>query len=307
MSRYYIHDLEEDKIHLHTGGKADWLTISEETRSVIKRAFLWSGSRGCWIGRAKGTRSLTYTLTSLRACGFEDRGTEGERLTFAEQVEAVAEKAEARADRMEAREEKATEESRRSIHNAIQMTQCIPMGQPILVGHHSEKRHRALLNRSDNAMRRGVEAGKKAEHYGRRAEAARDTADGSKFSDPRYLGNRIAEAQVEERDILRRLEKYAGPDKIGEEHDVYRTRMAEVLARVRERIEFHRAKLAECGRVFDRESLKGKTMVQIRGRWELIVRLNPTTVAIPNICFPEPESQRKWALKYRYTEVQDAK
>jgi len=42
-------------------------------------------------------------------------------------------------------------------------------GQPILVGHHSEKRHRALIRRADNDMRASVEATRKAEHYERKA------------------------------------------------------------------------------------------------------------------------------------------
>lgn len=48
----------------------------------------------------------------------------------------------------------------------------IPPGQPILVGHHSEKRHRKALDNCHNAMRKGVELDKQAAHYERRAEAA---------------------------------------------------------------------------------------------------------------------------------------
>lgn len=46
----------------------------------------------------------------------------------------------------------------------------IPMGQPILVGHHSERRHRRDLERIDNNMRKSVEASQKAEYYSQRAE-----------------------------------------------------------------------------------------------------------------------------------------
>lgn len=45
----------------------------------------------------------------------------------------------------------------------------IPMGQPILVGHHSEKRHRADAARIDNNMRKGVEASDKASYYAGKA------------------------------------------------------------------------------------------------------------------------------------------
>jgi len=46
----------------------------------------------------------------------------------------------------------------------------IPLGQPILVGHHSERRHRKALERADANMRKGVEAEKKAAYYLHKAE-----------------------------------------------------------------------------------------------------------------------------------------
>jgi Domain of unknown function (DUF3560) len=52
------------------------------------------------------------------------------------------------------------------------MLSCIPFGQPILVGHHSEKGHRSLLKRSDNTMRKAVETSDKAEYYAEKAHAA---------------------------------------------------------------------------------------------------------------------------------------
>ena len=45
----------------------------------------------------------------------------------------------------------------------------IPFGQPILVGHHSERRHRNAIERADNAMRRGIEADSKAGYYADKA------------------------------------------------------------------------------------------------------------------------------------------
>jgi hypothetical protein len=45
----------------------------------------------------------------------------------------------------------------------------IPFGQPILVGHHSEGRHRRTIDRADKAMRRSIEADAKADHYERKA------------------------------------------------------------------------------------------------------------------------------------------
>jgi hypothetical protein len=48
----------------------------------------------------------------------------------------------------------------------------IPAGQPILVGHHSEKRHRRDLEKSDNKMRKSIELAKKAEYYEEKAKSA---------------------------------------------------------------------------------------------------------------------------------------
>lgn len=52
-----------------------------------------------------------------------------------------------------------------------QLANAIPFGQPILIGHHSEKRHRAHIEKIHNLMGKGVEAGQKAKYYEGKAEA----------------------------------------------------------------------------------------------------------------------------------------
>lgn len=46
----------------------------------------------------------------------------------------------------------------------------IPPGQPILVGHHSEGRHRAALRRHDGAMRKSIDENEKAAYYRGKAD-----------------------------------------------------------------------------------------------------------------------------------------
>ena len=58
------------------------------------------------------------------------------------------------------------------INTAHDMGSVIPLGQPILIGHHSEKKHRAHIKRIDAAYRRASEAEGKAAYYQKRAEAA---------------------------------------------------------------------------------------------------------------------------------------
>jgi len=46
----------------------------------------------------------------------------------------------------------------------------LSLGEPIKIGHHSEKRHRALFERNDNRMRKSIEMTKISDEYTSRAE-----------------------------------------------------------------------------------------------------------------------------------------
>ena len=59
----------------------------------------------------------------------------------------------------------------------------IPLGQPILVGHHSEKRHRRDIARIDNGMRQGVEHERKAHEMSSRADEIERQAEHAIYSD----------------------------------------------------------------------------------------------------------------------------
>lgn len=307
--RYFVHNLETDKLNIFTGGKSDWITLPEADREKIKSACLWSRSINGWVSRGKGGSwnflGLKQTLPGL---GFEDRGIEGEKLGFIEQIEATQERAAARADRMEDRSQAAEERSTALYNQAHKMADCIPFGQPILVGHYSEGRDRRFRERIHNTFGRAFAEGDKAKYYERRAECARQSADGSKYSEPRYLGNRIKEVKAEIALLENRLQgkfyHYSEPKPIEPE---YAERLTGLLDEAHEKLEFYEHCLAACGHVFTKDTLKGKQAVKIRGRWEPIVKLNPTTVAVPNICFPQEADQKRWALKYAYTEVQDAR
>ena len=67
---------------------------------------------------------------------------------------------------------KSSEIANQESDKARKMGSVIPFGQPILVGHHSEGSHRALLKRIDSAHRRASEAYDKADYYEGRAATA---------------------------------------------------------------------------------------------------------------------------------------
>ena len=97
-----------------------------------------------------------------------------------------------RRERLEAKLEKRREwaESRRvkseKEFRASDMSEAatgIPFGQPILVGHHSERRHRRLIERKENAMRRCVEHSDMAKHHESKAVGLEIQLERTIFSD----------------------------------------------------------------------------------------------------------------------------
>lgn len=84
-------------------------------------------------------------------------------------MNAYEEKLERRRERLEDRADNARTESNRRLDAANVIADGIPMGQPILVGHHSEKHHRRDIARIDNNMRKGIAAAEEADELARRA------------------------------------------------------------------------------------------------------------------------------------------
>lgn len=78
-------------------------------------------------------------------------------------------KQEARRARLEARADRLRRESDSRYRAAMGLLEHIPPGQPILVGHHSERRHRAALAKHDAHMRKAIDADKAAKEAASRA------------------------------------------------------------------------------------------------------------------------------------------
>lgn len=94
--------------------------------------------------------------------------------------------------------DKAVERADAQQKRSRDMIDQIPMGQPILVGHHSEKRHRADLNRADTAMRKGMAEMGKAGYYAKKAENA---------ANPRGISSDDSNAIAKLKEKLRGLEQ----------------------------------------------------------------------------------------------------
>ena len=75
---------------------------------------------------------------------------------------------ERRRERLEQRAETKAKEAERRFATSDQMSEMMA-GTPILIGHHSEKRHRRDIDRMHNHMRKGLEASKASDELSRRA------------------------------------------------------------------------------------------------------------------------------------------
>lgn len=78
-----------------------------------------------------------------------------------------------RADRLEERADKAATKGQQHYQRVRSIADMIPFGQPILVGHHSEKRARKDAERIDTGMRNYIQEANKAERLEGKAESSR--------------------------------------------------------------------------------------------------------------------------------------
>ena len=103
--------------------------------------------------------------------------------------EKLERKMEKREEWAAAREKKASEAFRK----VESIASHIPMGQPILVGHHSEKRHRAEISRMHNGMDQAVESSNMAKHHNAKADGIQKMLDNSIFADDKDAVERLQE------------------------------------------------------------------------------------------------------------------
>lgn len=99
----------------------------------------------------------------------------------------------ARADRLREWAARREAKSNAAYEGARRIADGIPLGQPILIGHHSEKHHRRDLERIDNGMRASVEHSKMAESMTSRADNIESAADRAIYSDDHDAPERLAE------------------------------------------------------------------------------------------------------------------
>ena len=95
-----------------------------------------------------------------------------DEIALQQRVEAYNVKKQAKIERYNNLAEKAKVNSTQLWNQSREISSFIPPGQPILVGHHSEGKHRRDLNHIDNLTRKSIEEDKKADYYVNKANSA---------------------------------------------------------------------------------------------------------------------------------------
>lgn len=250
-------------------------------------------------GTCRGTRDqlppyreIELSAQALRAAGFVVETAVDTRPRSVADAEAD------RAARLDDRAQRLAERAERHSRAAGQREQAaahilgrIPPGQPILVGHHSEGRHRRDLDRADAHERAGREHDRRAADAARAAEFA--AGHMRHRESPQVVAGRLERLQAERRRVQcvldghgstgRRAAGSAEPRPVppGEWRDRLLAQASLLDAQIRHWSGVHEAHRA-AGRIdtVDWDQVRPGDLLRYRGRWEVVRRVNKTTVTV---------------------------
>uniref|UniRef100_UPI00232F6B2C DUF3560 domain-containing protein n=1 Tax=Ruegeria faecimaris TaxID=686389 RepID=UPI00232F6B2C len=115
----------------------------------------------------------------------------------------LAERAQIKAERLDGIAEKRAEQANAFHRAADELSRAFEFGQPILVGHHSERKARKTQERMHNAMDKAVKAHGAIGYWQYRAAGVERHAN--RKNDPKVRARRIKKLLAELRDLQRRL------------------------------------------------------------------------------------------------------
>ncbi|MEP2783939.1 MAG: DUF3560 domain-containing protein [Pseudoruegeria sp.] len=178
---------EDNKIRLYPESRLD-----AETFARVKNAgFKWAPRQELFVA-PKWTTSREDLAVELAG------EIEPEEMT-------IAERAQAKADRLEGLADKRSEQASAYRNAAQALSARFEFGQPILVGHHSERKARKDKERMSTADSNAVKASQAVGYWLYRAESVERHANYK--NDPRTRARRIKTLLAELRDLQRRINK----------------------------------------------------------------------------------------------------
>lgn len=168
---------EDNKLRLYSMSRLDNATY----KRVSAAGFKYAPKQGFFVAPMWTTAREDLLIELCGEIGDEDSS--------------LVDRAKDRAERFSSyRENRANDaESARNAVSAI--ASGIPFGQPILIGHHSEKRARKDAERIENGMRRAVQMWETADYWKRRAAGALRHAKYKQLPDVRHRRIKTLEAE----------------------------------------------------------------------------------------------------------------
>lgn len=155
----------------------------QEKGSTIKVATKYGKENDCIVFNCVGrTTDGSFLYSIVRADGFNKQ-----------------EWAKRRAEKLETAAANAEKKSQKYYQASNEGADFLALAEPIKVGHHSEKRHRALIERNHNRMGKSVEFTKISEGYAGRAEYWRSRTEIIDLSMPEsieYFEFKLEEARM---------------------------------------------------------------------------------------------------------------
>lgn len=258
------------------------------SRTVLRTYGLrWGAKLGAWYlpnsrARAADQALLDALAAALRGAGF-DVDVDVVDVSIADAEDARAQLAVDRAQRLRSRAERLQGRAEDRAATAHQVLDHIPPGQPILVGHHGEGRHRRALARADRAMHDAVEAAAGAQAAQRGAVAA-EHAQRQRYTLP-SIERRLDGLRADARSLQRRLDGTASPLS-GPATGDYLDRLRERADQVSEAIAYWESQReavieAEQAHVWTAADFaKGDRVRTVRGLTATVRRVNAKTLTV---------------------------
>lgn len=145
---------EDNKIRIYPDHRLD----SEEYARVKAAGFKWAPKQGLFVAPMWTPSREDLAIELCGEIGDEDTS--------------LVERAEERADRFETYSDNRERDAMRAKEAVSAIADNIPFGQPILVGHHSERHARRDAAKIENGMRKAVKMWEQSEYWSNRAAGA---------------------------------------------------------------------------------------------------------------------------------------
>ena len=281
---YYI-DRGTGKMELHFD-KASYMALPQDLRSDIKRYFLFSRGKGAWI--SKGQANTWMPQEVVKKLGFQKTGEIGEKVSFAEKMEAKAERAAERAERYEG-----YSASARQRQEQLQKQFNNLRGDIAFL---TQPGRFAWRDKIVARYERGFAEAEKAKHFAEQSERLEKASTQSQLKSPRYLDNRIKQGEAELRKIERTAEEYR--QKGREVPQYLEDRTHDEL----DKLMFYKKAMGDIGGVkYSQANVNKGDKVKTRFDWGIVKSTGPKNMTI---MFTEGGA-RGMELKLPYAEVKE--